>query len=428
MTKQDPIQYLDSLQSRGWDLGLSRISTLLQHMQNPQQRFKSVHVAGTNGKGTTCAVLESIMRQSGYRTGLFTSPHLQYIGERIRVNGEPIPETELGRLIVDARPLIEQLKCTYFEAITAIALQYFAGQEVEIAVIEVGLGGRFDATNVITPELSVITSIDFDHTEHLGSSLTKIAREKSAIMKPGVLCLTSTQQPAANTEIRRAADTIGIRLVAVDEICKLENITTTEDNSTFDLRLARAERCGVSLPLSGSVQVKNAALAIAAAELLHQSHFEVPVPAILSGLAGVHWPGRHQKLAQQPKIVIDVAHNASAFREMTQSLRRIYTCDRLIFILGLLHDKNATEIAATVAGCADSVHLVTPDCARARPAKFLAEQFRLNSKEAVVHKHTVEAFATTLAEAGKHDLICVTGSHYVVGEFLDYFQKKDQKP
>ncbi|MFQ5752714.1 MAG: bifunctional folylpolyglutamate synthase/dihydrofolate synthase, partial [bacterium] len=275
MTRNDTLKFLTNLQRFGWRLGLENISTLLAKMGNPQFRFKCIHIGGTNGKGSTAALLESMFRQAGYKTGLFTSPHLLTVSERIKVNGHPIAIEKLVSYVERLKDAIQTIGCTYFEALTAVAFQYFADVGVNLAFIEVGLGGRFDATNVITPVLSIITNIDLEHSEHLGWTKSKIAEEKAGIIKSEVPCLSGSKNQAVNAVLEKNAEQKHASFHKLADMCAIYPQKLTENFSEFNLIFSRNHYNQLKVGLVGRHQVQNVALAVAAVEILAQQDFMI---------------------------------------------------------------------------------------------------------------------------------------------------------
>ncbi len=430
MSVNDTLAFLASRQRFGWKLGLDNIQGLLRIVGDPQIRLKCVHVAGTNGKGSTCAILESIMRQAGYKTGLYTSPHLICVSERIRIDSEPISLVDLSRHIANLRPEIEASGSTYFETLTAAAFACFAEEEVDVAIVEVGLGGRYDATNVIKPLLSVITDIDLDHQEQLGNDRKAIAGEKAGIIKAGVPCLLQSAEPEVVQVMQDVVSNRGSLLLRLDEICSVECPQPRAHASEFTLRFAEGDiLTGLLLSLPGTIQIKNAALAICATRLLAEDGLNVPQRAIYEGLKRVKWPGRMELIQHPTAILVDVAHNPPAMRHLMNSLHEIYPQHRLRVVVGLLDDKKHAEIAKIISEAADDIYVVTPASDRALDRERLFEIFRKFTDH--VSCLSMEEFdlKRLLSTLRNDDLFCVTGSHLVVGAFLKFHRENfSEKP
>lgn len=425
MSDPNTIDFLNGLHRFGWQLSLERITALLNEMGNPHQQFRSVHVAGTNGKGSTAAMLESILRQSGYKTGLYTSPHLVDVGERIKIDGHPIPTEKLSYYIRRFKHRILSTHSTYFETLTAVAFQYFADENVEIAVIEVGLGGRYDATNVIMPLLSIITEIGLEHTEYLGTDKIKIAREKGGIIKPGIVCLSQNDCEEVNNTLAEIAREKESKLYTLNEICTVRAKTVTEEYSEFDVSVFGHNVNHLKLNLIGRHQLKNALTAVTAAFLLNKGDFlKIDEKHLRSGLEQVRWPGRLEKLQDTPKLIIDVAHNTPALQNLMDNLNTLFQFDRLLLVIGLLKDKNFSEISKIIASAADYIFVVVPDePERALDSSIFSKEIAKYSSTYENCYHLEAGYQAAISFANANDLICITGSHYIVGEFLNFYKK-----
>lgn len=368
-------------------------------------------------------MLEAIFRQGGHKTGMFTSPHLQQVEERIRINGQPISEMRLANYLVDMRPVIDRLGCTYFEALTAIAFKHFSDSQVDIAFVEVGLGGTFDATNVVQPVLSIITTIDFDHCEYLGDTLTKIAQEKAGIVKQQVPCVVQTQTLEVDKLLEDICRKKNAPMYSLPAMCTLQIKGLSEAGSTFDIICDDEKLSGLRLSLAGETQIQNAALAVLVWRILNRLGLRAGKEAVLRGLQAVDWCGRLQKLQDHPKIVVDVAHNTGAIRSLLRNLRQVFTFEKLIIVIGLLADKNYPAITQLISAAADHIFVVTPQSDRALQGAVLMRELRDRVKSHEILADFDGGFAGVRGRASKDDLICVTGSHYVVGEFLSFYKK-----
>lgn len=422
MIENSTSEFLESLNRFGWRLGLDNISYLLNRLNNPQANFPAVHVAGTNGKGSTTAMLESIWRHAGYRTGLYTSPHLMDVTERLKINGEAISGENFCQYLKGIKIPVEELGCTYFETLTAIAFKYFSDKQVEMAFIEVGLGGRFDATNVITPLLSVITNIDLDHTQYLGQSKVEIAREKAGIIKPAVPALSGCTDEVVNSVLYNVAERKNTDLLCLEKVCSTEIHQLAGNHSTATL-LFPDEQYNVRIGLAGEHQIWNAALAVQGTRMLRQYGFGVAEHHIGAGLARVACRGRMETIQNSPRIVVDVAHNPAAIKKLIEAVTTIFVYRRLIVLLGLLQDKDFAYIARLVALAADSVVIVAPDAERALKVERLESEIKQHRDDCVLSFSMSDAYEKAMSMSRKDDLICVTGSHYVVGEFLSFYKK-----
>ena len=404
---------------------LRRMHELLARLGNPHLKATSVHIAGTKGKGSVAAMIASVLDASGYTTGLYTSPHLTFLNERIRVDGELISNEELVALVEKLKPDIEAVdeKATYghlttFEVMTALAFAYFGLKGVDFQVLEVGLGGRLDATNVIQPEVCIITSISFDHTEVLGDSLAQIAAQKAGIIKPGSIVVTSPQLDEVARIIEDACRNCGARLVRVGSDVTWQSLNFDSNRQLFKVK-GRLGSYKLSLPLLGYYQLENAATAVAALEVLAERGFNIFPDSIINGLARVEWPGRFQILGHHPLLVVDGAHNPDSARKLKESLEQYFDFDRAILVIGTSFDKDIAGIVSELFSLFDKVIVTRSRHPRAvEPAPVVAE-FARRGIQAQVVDDVPSALSLSLALAGNRDLICVTGSLFVVAEAIE---------
>ena len=397
--------------------GLKAIRALLDELGRPQDAFRSVHVAGTNGKGSTCAMIESALRASRVRTGLYTSPHLVEPTERIRVDGVPVSReqfTEAFRRVHEAN-LSLQLRgvlehhTTYFETVTAMGFLLFRELGVETAVVEVGLGGRLDATNTLQPALCVITPIDFDHEQLLGNSLEAIAGEKAGILKGGCPAVFARQRVEAGAVLEARARDLGIEVVRTSEY-QVEDLKVNAHGSEFSVRLQSVSR--VRCPLPGAHQIENALTAVAALQCLGVEQIE-------EGIAQTVWPGRLQRISDRPEIVLDGAHNPAGARALAEHIQRFYSDRTIWLVYGAMRDKSVQEITEILFPLADEVVLTTPASPRAVRPEVL--QGQSDHPRMRVSGSAAEALA--LARTVKPDhVVFITGSLYLVGEVLALLQ------
>jgi len=403
---------------------LTNIEKLCASLENPQNRFKSIHIAGTNGKGSVSHMLAAVLQTAGYKTGLYTSPHLKDFRERIKINGEMIGEEQVTRFTEKIRPLIEELEPSFFEITVAMAFDHFAGQQVDIAVIEVGLGGRFDSTNIITPELSVITNIGLDHVNMLGDSLGKIAFEKAGIIKQGIPVVIGESLPETKPVFEAKAKEMNACISFAQEKRQVTDwkwehhqlvVETAEQHHT-DHRVYR-------LDLPGLYQTKNLLTVLEAARLLLEKGWrtghqvlEEALPRVKL-LTGLH--GRWEQVHRHPDIILEVAHNEDGMRQMTEQLE-LSTYRHLHIILGIVKDKDPGKVLALLPKQA-SYYFTQAHIPRALEAKDLeqqAKQFGLNGE---ISEHVNSALDTALERADKQDLILVCGSIFLVAEIADQY-------
>lgn len=334
-------------------LNLSRVRRVLARLGNPEQRYPSAHIAGTKGKGSVAAMCASVLRSAGLRTGLYTSPHLHTFRERIQVDGELVPEDALAALVKECRPVLDgEPELTTFEAITVLAFVYFAQRQLDFAVVEVGLGGRLDATNVITPMVAVIASLSYDHTYLLGDSLAEIAYEKAGIIKPGVPTVCEPQLPEALTVIERVCAERGSPLTLIGRDWTWQPGDFSLDGQSFDLRHARGASSleGVyTIPLLGRHQLNNAAAAVVALDLLRREDVPLRPQHVRQGLADVRWPGRFEILRRDPPLVVDCAHNGDSAARLAAALQDWFPNRCWTFIVGASNDKDVPAILRALA-------------------------------------------------------------------------------
>ncbi len=406
-----------------WDL--RRVERLLERMGNPQYAVKTIHVAGTKGKGSTAAMIESVLSEACYRTGLYTSPHLLAFTERIKINGRPIVEADWAKLTENIRPEVEVVneegafgELTTFEILTAMAFLHFREIKADYQVIEVGLGGRIDATNVVRPEICVITSISYDHTDVLGDTLAKIATEKAGIIKPGAVVISAPQVPEAMEVIERVCGEKNVRLVKAGIDFSWKRESYTQIVQAFRVKGLSGEH-DIKLPLLGEYQMQNAALAVATAEVLVQKGAEIPKESVIAGLEKVCLPGRLQVLLRRPWLVVDEAHNAYSMQQLGLALREFFKYDRLTLILGCGSDKEVDAMVAEAARITGDIIAVASRHPKAVRPEVLAGKFAGHGITARTAGSVAEGVKTALAGAGRNDLVCAAGSIFVIAEVVE---------
>lgn len=436
MTYPDALRYLDSFinyeKQDGYDyrasLGLGRITKLCALLGDPQKAARAVHIAGTKGKGSTAALVCSILRAAGYRTGLYTSPHLVSFRERIRIDGALIGEDDIGRLMDAVKAAADMMPgegLSYFEICTALAFLYFKERAAAFAVYETGMGGRLDATTVVAPLVTAITPISYDHTDKLGTTLARIAFEKAGIVKEGVPCVIAPQEREAAEEIRKVCRERHARPVVVGRDIRYRERGLVGEKETFSVIARDGSYPDLEMALLGSHQVVNAATAIGVVEELVRQGVAIPGTAVRRGVAAARWEGRLEIAGRKPYIVLDGAQNRASAKALAEAVRRIFAYRRLILILGVSKDKDAAGIVDELVPIADAVVLTRSSMAlRALdPAKLGALVGA--GKETVVTERVGDALEKARAMAGTEDLILVTGSLFVVGDALRH--RNDRK-
>ena len=438
------LDYLFGLQRFGIKLGLTNITTLLKHLGNPHEGLPAVHIAGSNGKGSTAAFLASMLGQAGLRVGLYTSPHLVDFSERIRVQGVPIAMEKVVQFTEVIREAVESLMqegelslaansqappkdfdpekatITFFEFTTAMAFLYFREAQAEVVVLETGLGGRLDATNVIDPVLSLITPISLEHQQYLGKTLVQIAAEKGGIIKPGRPLLTSSRQPRVIALLRQRCRDLNSPFYVWREDFTAKQQAPQVIN--FNGRLHRWS--GLRLGLSGGHQMVNASLALAASEVLMESGFRIQEDQIRRGCEQVSWPGRLELIGQNPGILLDGAHNPAATRVLKKALQEGFPRRRLILVVGIMADKDMAKMLADLIPPADFIILTRPKMDRAASLERLRQLAYAYRKPFAENADVGQALDQALAMAGREDLVLVSGSLFTVGEARAHLVEK----
>jgi len=441
MNYDTAVRYLLSLgrelaaptQAAAAKFGLENISILAERLGRPDRAYPAAHIAGTNGKGSTAAFLEAILRRAGFLTGLNISPHLERINERIRVNGEEISDDDFAETFSRIQALNEELLAagklrahpTYFECVTAMAFEYFAREGVDFGVFEVGLGGRLDATNILTPAVTIITRVDFDHENFLGHSLAEIAREKAGILKRGVPLILAGQRPEALEVIRARAQELSCPLVETGAAFRIERewvergcsrAVVTENASGWALEVAPR--------LPGKFQIQNALNAVAAAKYLQRRGYRISDDAMTQGIAEAVWPGRLEKLQTSPDVYLDGAHNSSAARELANFWKENLAGRKTLLIFGALRDKAVDEIAGVLFPLAAEVIFTQPSTTRAISVTQLAEITAHHAAHSIILPEAEAALEYALDRAEPEDAVIVAGSLYLVGQLRHYWKNR----
>ena len=402
------------------ELKLDQIRSLLGHLGNPHQRLRIIHIAGSKGKGSTSAILDRILRAAGYRTGLFTSPHLCQVEERIQVNGEPISHGEIASLLAEVRDAASSLQPTFFEVATAIGFLHFVRRRVELAIIEVGLGGRFDSTNICQPLVSLIISISFDHMKFLGDNLASIAFEKAGIIKPGQPVVSGVSIVEAAEVIDRVAAERGSRLIKLgrDFSFAYEPGQVGGRGPRVTVRTRDRLWPAFELGLLGGHQATNAACAISCIEELHRLGLSVRDADVAEGLLRVQWPARLEVLSRAPWVVLDCAHNVASIQAMIDTLAESFPAGRRLLILAASSDKDVPGILRTVAPHFQRFLLTRYTLnQRAAPPQEMAEELKKYTEAPIeIQADPVDAWKSAKREAGPNDLLVVTGSVFLAGE------------
>jgi dihydrofolate synthase/folylpolyglutamate synthase len=422
LTIQKDLAYLYALNGKGIKPGLKRVEAFLDRLGNPQQSLCAIHVAGTNGKGSTCAILASVLRSAGYSVGLYTSPHLVTFNERIRVNDEKISDTEIARFIHKYRPLIEEIDPTFFEVTTAMALAYFKHKKVDLAVIETGLGGRLDATNVLRPLLTVITPIGKDHQEFLGNRLGQIAREKSGIAKTSVPCLVAAQSAYVRKVLK---EDIGRRLAYYHYAPKLCVVTVEKqfiEGQIVNIHSGDWQLNRVRLNLTGDYQIINLQTAMAGLGLLNK--IMLTPEQVRQGVERTTWHGRLEILSRQPLILYDVGHNLHGISYVLNSLQKILPDRKFQIILTLGEKKKIATLGQILRRVADRLYISEIPNGKSAPADRVAQEVRhqFPAKNVIVEPSLTKVLKNVVQNLSSDDNLLILGSHYIAPIVYNFFK------
>ncbi len=414
MTLDEALRYIHEVCWKGTIPGLERIQALLDAMGNPERKCKYVHVTGTNGKGSTCAMVASILRKAGYKTGLYTSPYLIRFNERIQINGEQISDADICELTEYVKPFAESIfeRPTEFEMVTAIGFEYFARHKCDIVVCEVGMGGEFDATNVIlAPEAAVICNIGLDHTEVLGDTLEKIAGAKAGIIKPGCDAVLYRERPSVEAVFEERCKALNAPLHKAD-FDSLHLLSHSLEGQVFDWERFHALR----LPLLGEHQLHNAAVALTTARVLQKRGWKITDAQIREGIESVRWPGRFELMRKDPMFIIDGGHNPQCIEALVKNIRDYLPGRELTVLTGVLGDKDFHCMYRDVAQYAKEFITITPANARALTAEKLADYLRQFGKPVTACDVVADGVRLAIEHAGKDGVVLCYGSLYMIGD------------
>ena len=419
MNYTETLAYLDSLGKFGINLGMERIEDLLKELNNPEQKVRTIHVTGTNGKGSVTSMITNILLVSGLKVGKFTSPHLVRYNERIEVDGKEISDEDFALVVTAVRRAVESVMAkgtdqpTQFEVLTAAAFLHFALQKLDYAVIEVGLGGLWDSTNVITPVVSVITNVSLDHTDRCGKTVEEIAMQKAGIIKDGVPVVTAAEGEALGP-IQAMALFKQAPLYIYGKAFTGQEVASSMEGQTFTLS-AGDYHSNYDVKLPGAHQILNTAVAVVAAKLASKQDSRINELALHQGVALTKWPGRLERISQKPDVILDGAHNPAGAAVLRAALDKYYSGKKICFIFGMMGDKDISQVITTLFRKEDTIFAVRADeGTRAAEPEALAAQ--IGSQAKAMHD-LAEAYKTALAEVGEDGLVCVCGSLYLVGTF-----------
>ncbi|MBQ2959732.1 MAG: bifunctional folylpolyglutamate synthase/dihydrofolate synthase [Oscillospiraceae bacterium] len=419
MTYKEALDYISSTERFGSRPGLSRISELLEKLDNPHKGMKFVHIAGTNGKGSCAAMCASVLKAAGYKTGLYTSPYIFRFNERMQINGMQIEDDVLADIVAKVKPAAESMEDhpTEFELMTAAALLWYRQENCDIVVLEVGLGGRFDATNIIeSPEAAVIMNIGLDHVTVLGDSIEQIAFEKAGIIKPGCEAVLYEQSDIVTDVIRRRCE---------EENAKLNIADFSAIKPEFDSLMGQSFSYKgeiYALPLLGSHQLKNAAVVLETVEVLRKRGWRLEQSDVEHGLYAVSWPGRFELINDEPEFIVDGGHNPQCAQSVQENLLRYFPGVHRVLLIGVLRDKDFETLAEILDKAADEYVCISPNNPRALPAEELAASLEKFGKKLTVCESIEDGVETAMDRAaGKNGMVCAVGSLYSVGDIRAYF-------
>ena len=421
MTYEEALSYIHSICWKGSKLGLDRTRELLGKLDDPQKELKFIHIAGTNGKGSTAAMLSSILEEAGYRVGLYTSPFINRFNERMQVNHQPIPDEELAALTEYVRPHADAMadSPTEFELITALAMVWFARQKCDIVVLEVGMGGELDSTNIIdVPEAAVIAAMGLDHVKELGPTMADIARAKAGIIKEGGRVVSYGGNPEADEVIAAVCRARNASLCQPDFSAIVPGDFSLE-GQTFSYKGWR----GLRIPLVGAYQMNNAAVVLETVEVLRQRGWIISDEAVRQGLADTRWPARFEVLRRDPVFIVDGGHNPHGIRATAESLSRLFPGRKITFVTGVMADKDVEHILGLIVPLADQFFTVRPDNPRAMDAGELAARIEAMGAKATACASVRDGVDRAIQAEGPHGVACALGSLYMSGEVRSCFGK-----
>jgi len=420
MNYKESINWINSFEKFGIKLGLERIKYLCEKIGNPQNNFDIIHVGGTNGKGSVCKFLQSILTIGGYKTGLYTSPHLQRFSERFVIDGKEISESDIVKLVDKIKPIVEDMVQkdnipTFFEITTTLAFLYFSQKKVDYGIIEVGLGGRFDATNIVLPKLTIITNVSLEHQDRLGNTIEEIAFEKAGIIKEKVTCITGATNKALKV-IKKVANKKNAQII--NDI-KWEKNSSRIDYQDFLIH-GSLKDYNVKTNSPGTFQGQNIAISIKAIEFLQMNGVYITDEAIIKSIEKTTIPGRMEIVAYEPIILLDGAHNIDGIKSLKNTLEKDFIFERLILVVGILADKKVKEILEIISPIADIIIVTKSNNPRASNPSRLKDM--IESKNVIIKQKISDAINYSLKIAKKQDLILITGSLFTVGETRDFFK------
>jgi dihydrofolate synthase/folylpolyglutamate synthase len=423
----EAMNFIKNTAKFGSNLGLERTEKLLELLGDPHKKLKCIHIAGTNGKGSTTAMLTEVLKEAGFKVGMYISPFLEEFEERIQISGTNISKEDLADIVTKVAAAVEKTvelgydHPTEFEIITCAMFLYFYEQHVDYAVVEVGLGGRLDSTNVLTPILSIITSISYDHMQILGDTLGKIALEKAGIIKEGIPVVIYPQEVESHEVIRTVCREKSARLMEVPRECaELKGVSELKQNIIVE---CEGKKYDINLSLLGKHQLLNCAVVVYAVEELRKLGMKIDDRHLIDALGKVRWPGRLEVLKKNPLVVIDGAHNIDGIRKLTESIDTYFEYNNIVLILGILADKQVGKMIRTITPRAERIIAVTPNSERAELASSLAEEISKVNPNVEVIEDYKKAYEKALCYCSEDDLLLISGSLYMIGDMRRIINK-----
>ena len=420
MTYEEALKYIHSVNWVGSKLGLERTRELLGKLGDPHKKLKFVHIAGTNGKGSTAAMLAAILEKAGYRTGLYTSPFINRFNERMQVNGEQIPDDTLAELTLRIQPYADAMEDapTEFELITALAMEYFLREKCDIVVLEVGMGGELDSTNVIgVPEAAVIAAMGLDHVKELGPTMADIARAKAGIIKAGGAVVSYGGNPEADEVFAQTCRERGASLRRPD-FSRIAPGAFDLDGQSFSY----GDWADLRIPLAGRYQLNNAAVVLETVEALRERGWQISGEAVRQGMASARWPARFEVLRRDPVFIVDGGHNPHGIQATAESLQRLFPGRKITFVTGVMADKDVESILGLIVPLAEQFFTVRPENPRAMKAEELARRIRALGAKATPCESVADGVARAVEAEGQDGVACALGSLYMSGEVRDCFR------
>ena len=421
MRYEEAMKYITEVGNFGSNYGLERTYKLLEYLSNPEKDLKFIHIAGTNGKGSTTSMIAEILMGAGYKVGMYTSPFIEEFEERIQINRNNIPKEKLASLMDEVKAAVDKViedgynHPTEFEIITVLMLLYFKKENIDFGVIEVGLGGTLDSTNVITPVLQVITSISFDHTNLLGNTLEEIAGEKAGIIKSGIPTVIYPQKSEALKVIENKCSEMNSKIyIANCDNFKFENVVI--EDRPYQL-LKYNNEVDILLPLLGEHQITNLSVAMTSIEVLNNINMtNILLDSIVKSIKNVKWKGRLEVLSKNPYVVIDGAHNIQGIETLSRNIKKYFKYENLYLILGILADKDVQEMIKVIAPMAKKIYAVTPNSIRAELAEDLKREIIKYNENCEAYDDYKEAYLTAINDANENDFVLASGSFYMIGD------------